>query len=184
MVKTFRSDKFLFFLFSIFFVTTIGCQENDSRNSKVELIDKKIIYAQNENIILSNNMIEIILKTYHSDIRSMINFLQLNQDCTEIKDTIITDEIFELIITLIKNKNKKKLLQFMNKQSEIYNCDKKGILKMFFHISFGLIQKKQKVKAEPIKLENYETLRSFIQTTFGAACAVANAVTNNQFLDC
>ena len=51
MVKTFRSDKFLFFLFSIFFVTTIGCQENDSRNSKVELVDKKIIYAQNENII-------------------------------------------------------------------------------------------------------------------------------------
>ena len=89
--------------------------------------------AQNENILLSNNMVEIILKTYHSDIRSMINFLQLNQDCTEIKDTIITDEIFELIITLIKNKNKKKLLQFMNKQSEIYNCDKKGILKMFFH---------------------------------------------------
>ena len=89
--------------------------------------------AQNENIILSNNMVEIILNTYHSDIRSMINFLQLNQDCTEIKDTIITDEIFELIIQLIKNQNKKKILQFMNKQSEIYNCDKKGILKMFFH---------------------------------------------------
>jgi len=89
--------------------------------------------AQNENIILSSNMVEIILKTYHSDIRSMINFLQLNQDCAEIKDTIITNEIFELIIQLIKNKNKKKLLQFMNKQSEIYNCDKNGILKMFFH---------------------------------------------------
>jgi len=56
-------------------------------------------------------------------------------------------------------------------------------VKMFFHLSFGLTQKIQKVKAEPIKLENYETLRSFIQTTFGAAIAVTNAVNNNQFLD-
>ena len=51
MVKTFRSDKFLFFLFSVFFVTTIGCQENDCQNSTAELVDKKVIYAQNENII-------------------------------------------------------------------------------------------------------------------------------------
>ena len=50
-MKTFRSDKFLFFLFSVFFVTTIGCQENDCQNSTAELVDKKIIYAQNENII-------------------------------------------------------------------------------------------------------------------------------------
>ena len=59
-----------------------------------------------------------------------------------------------------------------------------GVLKMFFHLSFGLTQKKQKVKAEPIKLENYEILRNFIQTIFDAAIAVTNAVNNNQFLDC
>tara|TARA_Y100000389_G_scaffold196156_1_gene228628 strand:+ start:496 stop:1452 length:957 start_codon:yes stop_codon:yes gene_type:complete len=89
--------------------------------------------AENENIQLSKNMIEIILKTYHSDIRSMINFLQLNQDTYEIKDTIITNEIFETIIQVIKSKNKKKMLQYMNKQSQNYNCDKTSILKMFFH---------------------------------------------------
>lgn len=89
--------------------------------------------AENENIQLSKNMIEIILKTYHSDIRSMINFLQLNQDTYEIKDTIITNEIFETIIQVIKTKNKKKMLQYMNKQSQNYNCDKTSILKMFFH---------------------------------------------------
>jgi hypothetical protein len=38
-----------------------------------------------------------------------------------------------------------------------------NVVKLFL-ISFGLTQKKQKVKAEPIKLENYETLRIFIQT--------------------
>ena len=86
-----------------------------------------------ENIKLTDPIIDIILKTYNSDIRSMINFLQLNQDIDEIKDTIITNEIFETIIQLTKLKNKKKILQYMNKQSQTYNCDKKCILKMFFH---------------------------------------------------
>ena len=45
-----------------------------------------------------------------------------------------------------------------------YTHNHHDFVKMFFHLSFGLTQKKQKVKAEPIKLENYETLRSFIQT--------------------
>ena len=104
---------------------------NQLPRNEVHLFVKKI--SHNENIKLSDSMIDVILKTYHSDIRSMINFLQLNQDIDEIKDTIITNEIFETIIQLTKLKNKKKLLQYMNKQSQNYNCDKKCILKMFFH---------------------------------------------------
>ena len=51
MIKKYRSVKFLLFLFSIFFVVTIGCQENISVNNSAELIIKKNISAQNENII-------------------------------------------------------------------------------------------------------------------------------------
>tara|TARA_B110000967_G_scaffold94126_1_gene96745 strand:+ start:1053 stop:2015 length:963 start_codon:yes stop_codon:yes gene_type:complete len=104
---------------------------NQLPRNEVHQFVKKV--AINENIKLSDSIIDIILKTYNSDIRSMINFLQLNQDIDEIKDTIITNEIFETIIQLTKIKNKKKMLQYMNKQSQNYNCDKKSILKMFFH---------------------------------------------------
>jgi len=104
---------------------------NQLPRNEVHQFVKKV--AMNENIKLSDSIIDIILKTYNSDIRSMINFLQLNQDIDEIKDTIITNEIFETIIQLTKIKNKKKMLQYMNKQSQNYNCDKKCILKMFFH---------------------------------------------------
>ena len=50
--------------------------------------------AENENLVLSDAVIDTIQKLFHSDIRSMINFIQLNQNITEWESTIITDSIW------------------------------------------------------------------------------------------
>jgi len=53
--------------------------------------------TKNENLELSDIVIDRIQQIYNSDIRSMINFLQLNQNITIWEENIVTDEVWENI---------------------------------------------------------------------------------------
>jgi replication factor C subunit 3/5 len=95
--------------------------------------------AEKEGINMDWSEIETIQQIYKSDIRSMINFIQMNQDILMIKKNILTDAIWETFHAMcfcreeeigeIERKMKCKL-QEMSIQ---YNMDKKHLLKRYFH---------------------------------------------------
>jgi replication factor C subunit 3/5 len=62
---------------------------------------KKISISENLN--LSDDVISTIQQLYQSDIRSMINFMQLNQHSVTWEKIIITDAIYEQIYNLMIN---------------------------------------------------------------------------------
>lgn len=89
--------------------------------------------ATNEHLILTDKAIDTIIKLYQSDIRSMVNFLQLNPTIEE--NTIITDVIYENIWAMIHNHsmNHAAILHYINSISILYNTDKRNILKNCFN---------------------------------------------------
>jgi len=89
----------------------------------------------NENLDLSEAVIETILGNYSSDIRSMINFIQLNQNVTNWEANIISSEIWEKIFELLKEKkeNTVEIIEYIHQISIQYNTDKPNILKKFFN---------------------------------------------------
>jgi len=91
--------------------------------------------TENENLVLSDNIIDMIQKIYNSDIRSMINFIQLNQNINQWENNIITDEIFEKIHQLLLEKKVKTndIFEYINNISIQYNTDKKTIIKNYFN---------------------------------------------------
>ena len=91
--------------------------------------------TKNENLELSDTVIDRIQQIYNSDIRSMINFLQLNQNITIWEDNIVTDEVWENIHVFLQNKqeNEKIWSEKINEISNKFNLDKKSILKNYFN---------------------------------------------------
>ena len=107
--------------------------------------------TKNENLELSDMVIDRIQQIYNSDIRSMINFIQLNQNITIWEDNIVTDEVWENIHVFLskddlgveellpkpsKTKTENGGEQWKEKINEIsnkFNLDKKSILKNYFN---------------------------------------------------
>jgi replication factor C subunit 3/5 len=102
-----------------------------------------------ENLILSDKVIDTIQNNYNSDIRSMINFIQLNQNITQWEENIITDEIWENIFHLLEKGVFVDIISYIHEISIQYNTDKKNILKSYFqHI---IRNKKQFITPEYLK---------------------------------
>lgn len=104
--------------------------------------------SESENLTLSDTVIDTIQKTYNSDIRSMINFIQLNQNIVEWESTIINDSIWEHIhLSLITpTKVHTEIIQYIHDISIQYNMDKKNIIKNYF--DFVISKKKELVTCE------------------------------------
>jgi DNA polymerase III delta prime subunit len=97
--------------------------------------------AVNENLDLSDTIIEKIQHIYNSDIRSMINFIQLHQNIKLWDTNIITDTVMENLYTQLLNKlSRETIICFINEISIQYNMDKKNIIKNFFNY---IIRKKK-----------------------------------------
>jgi replication factor C subunit 3/5 len=102
--------------------------------------------SKNENLELSDKAIDTIQKIYNSDIRSMINFLQLNQNITEWESNIITDEIWENIHQKLVAGVSSVVMQYLHEISQKYNIDKKNIMKNYFN--YIIRNKKNMVSAK------------------------------------
>jgi replication factor C subunit 3/5 len=90
--------------------------------------------AINEKLELNDSVINRIQQIYHSDIRSMINFIQLHQNITQWESNIMTDAIWEKIHTMLSNKlTIKEIIEYINLISTQYNIDKKNIMKFYFN---------------------------------------------------
>ena len=93
---------------------------------------KTIALAEKLNI--TNKSLNLIQQLYKSDIRSMINFMQSNQNITDSDFNIIDDSIWKALFEMIKSKKTmKELTSFINKTSAKYNIDKKNIMKDFLN---------------------------------------------------
>ena len=90
--------------------------------------------SNSENLNLSNNLLRLIQKLYKSDIRSMINFMQSNQNIKDYGINIIDDDIWDNLYNKIKQGNElTNLTFFINATSSKYNIDKKNIIKDFLN---------------------------------------------------
>jgi len=91
--------------------------------------------AENEKLELNDSVIDMIQKLYNSDIRSMINFLQLNQNIIHWETNIITDGVWENIHALLitKESSENHIFTYINNISIQYNTDKKTIIKNYFN---------------------------------------------------
>ena len=76
----------------------------------------------------------LIQKLYKSDIRSMINFMQSNQNIKAEDINIIDDTVWESLYNKIKKGEElNSLIKLVNEISSTYNIDKKNIIKDFLN---------------------------------------------------
>ena len=90
--------------------------------------------AVSEKLNITHKSLNLIQQLYKSDIRSMINFMQSNQNITDADFNIIDDSIWKALFEMIKSmRPMKELTSFINKTSAKYNIDKKNIMKDFLN---------------------------------------------------
>jgi len=116
-----------------------GLQNEFLRLRFNQLPEKDIIkflgnISSSENLNLSQKSLFLIQKLYKSDIRSMINFMQSNQNIKEDNINIIDDDIWNTLHNKIKKGDDINVLSlFVNETSLKYNIDKKNIIKDFLN---------------------------------------------------
>ena len=102
--------------------------------------------SEAENLNLTHKTLASIQKLYNSDIRSMINFMQSNQDIVKKQSTdtegtnetidfnIIDNDVWENIITkLSHNEDIESICSYIYSISTKYNIDNKNIIKDFLN---------------------------------------------------
>jgi replication factor C subunit 3/5 len=87
-----------------------------------------------EKLCLSDKSLHLIQKLYKSDIRSMINFMQSNQDVNPDDFNIIDTVVWNNLYLLVRAKTKPDVIvNNINNMSIKYNIDKKNIIKDFLN---------------------------------------------------
>ena len=118
---------------------------------KEKIIEKLIYISKKENLNLSKESIENVQKMYKSDMRSMINFIQL---CFQSK--LVLEEEINIINDTICQQIEKKILSNSKLNNMLYeislknNIEKNNIIKIIFN--YIILNRKNKVNS---KLLNY-----------------------------
>jgi replication factor C subunit 3/5 len=86
-----------------------------------------------ENLNISQKSLSSIQQLYKSDIRSMINFMQSNQD-TKNEVQIIDSDVWDILLNKLKQRESlEEVKLFILSISNNYNIDKKNIIKDFLN---------------------------------------------------
>jgi len=80
----------------------------------------------NEKLECSNSYFENLYNYYKSDVRSMINHLQSKKN-----DNILNNENYKNITKYAKTNDLNNFIKYFNSLSNIYNIDKKNIIKNY-----------------------------------------------------
>jgi DNA polymerase III delta prime subunit len=104
--------------------------------------------CKKEGLDLSDKSINVIQNLYKSDIRSMINFIQLNQNLVVKQDNIINASVWERLETMFKSEEDfvalhGKMKDFIHRLSIHYNIDKKQIIKDYYSYQIKTMPKEQ-----------------------------------------
>jgi DNA polymerase III delta prime subunit len=87
-----------------------------------------------EQLKLTENSLGSIQRLYKSDIRSMLNFMQSNQNVLYKNIIIMNETVWEKLFVLIETKNNCELIRtHIHKLCIKYNLDKKNIVKEFLN---------------------------------------------------
>lgn len=97
-----------------------------------EIIKFLNIINENENLQYTLDTIYLIQKLFKSDIRSMINYMQSNQQIIYNKK-IVQTSLWDKITENIKNKEMKYNIDFITNVSNEYNIEKKNIIKNYLN---------------------------------------------------
>lgn len=89
--------------------------------------------CKKENLHIEKEIIENIQHTYQSDIRSIINFLQLNPSISLKNTNLITKKELESIMNMLETQELDYIVKFIHNLSVNYNIDQKNILLYFFN---------------------------------------------------
>lgn len=103
------------------------------------------VINEKENLQYSDDTIHLIQKLFNSDIRSMINYMQSNEQIIYNKK-IIQEELWEKLSIDIRDKTLDENLTFISKLSNEYNIEKKNIMKNYLNF---LIRKKKYLRNGP-----------------------------------
>lgn len=105
--------------------------------------------SETEKLNMSHNSLSCIQKLYRSDIRSMINFIQSNQDIVknhiegESNIYIIDNDVWECLFEKLNKREKlENICAYVHLISVNYNIDKKNIIKDFLNY---IIRNKSKI---------------------------------------
>jgi len=116
-----------------------GLQNEFLRLRFNQLPEKDIIrflnhISQSESLNLEEKSLKMIQRLYKSDIRSMINFMQSNQNINFDNYKIIDETVWLKLYIMIKKKEPLiSLTKFVNDASINYNLDTKNIIKDFLN---------------------------------------------------
>jgi replication factor C subunit 3/5 len=124
-----------------------------------------------ENLKLSDEIIQSIQNIYGSDIRSIINFIQLNQnmDFEDWKNNVINNGVFENIHSYLLKDELKELQIKINDISRQYNIEKRSLIIGYFDfiirnkknlINNDLLQIIQNISHDN-SLSNYDMINYF-----------------------
>jgi replication factor C subunit 3/5 len=97
-----------------------------------EIIHFLNIINEKENLNYNTDTIHLIQKLFNSDIRSMINYMQSNEQIIHNKKIIQTD-LWDNITTNMKDKSLKYNIEFITNVSNEYNVEKKNIIKNYLN---------------------------------------------------
>jgi len=93
--------------------------------------------CEKEMIYLSDMNIDTIQNMFNSDIRSMINFIQLNQNQSDWHTNIVNDEVWNTLHTMLSVSDEScthsNAIQHIHSISKQYNIDKKNIIQKYFN---------------------------------------------------
>lgn len=92
--------------------------------------------AQKENITLVHSCFVCIVNHFHSDIRSMINYLQSNQHTFQVCQSVMKDSVYDEITKAMTTKNVEVALSLIDKLSEKYELGAKTIIKQYLNYMF------------------------------------------------
>tara|TARA_B110000483_G_scaffold206608_1_gene251023 strand:- start:3585 stop:4523 length:939 start_codon:yes stop_codon:yes gene_type:complete len=95
--------------------------------------------AKSESLNLNRNTIQCIQKLYGSDIRSIINFIQLNQniDFSQWETHVINDAVYEHVHKLfLSDVEYKEIKKYIHEKGIQYNIDKKNFIIEYFNYLF------------------------------------------------
>ena len=86
-----------------------------------------------ENLNMSDEILLCVQQLYKSDIRSMVNFMQSNQDVLDSRYNIIDKDVWETLLNKTISSNIDEVVKYVQLLSRTYNMDKKNIITDFLN---------------------------------------------------
>ena len=98
-----------------------------------KMVDFLMHIARLEALELTETQAQNVCRLYNSDVRSMINYLQLNNEGNKSKDILSTDVWDELYLQILRGDNINVVMARVEHISQLYNTDSVTLMKDFLN---------------------------------------------------